>query len=185
MRQAIFIDKDGTLITDVPYNADPEKIRLEHAAGAALKRLHDAGYYLILVTNQAGIAHGKFPEGMLCGVFKRINQLLLEEGQVEIDRFYYCPHHPEAKLKKYRKPCDCRKPLPGMLQQAALENNIDLANSWMIGDILDDVEAGNRAGCHTILIDNGNETKWEPGAYRNPTLVANGLLTAAEMILHD
>ena len=86
---------------------------------------------------------------------------------------YYCPHYPDGKIQKYKIECDCRKPKPGLILQAAREHDIDLSNSWMIGDILNDVEAGNRAGCKTILLDNGNETEWIWNEIRTPAFIVN------------
>jgi D,D-heptose 1,7-bisphosphate phosphatase len=175
---AIFLDKDGTLIEDVPYNVDPARIRLYPDVPEALRRFRAAGYRLIVISNQAGVARGYFEENALEGVRETLNRLLSAEG-VPLDGFYYCPHHPEGTVAAYSVACDCRKPKPGMILQAAREQGIDLSGSWMIGDILNDVEAGNAAGCRTVLIDNGNETEWEKGAGREPTLVANTVLEAA------
>jgi D,D-heptose 1,7-bisphosphate phosphatase len=183
MKRAVFIDKDGTLVTDVPYNADPAKITLAPFAGMALARLKQAGFLLVLVTNQSGVARGYFPEIMLVGVFNQLNRLLGEEG-VRLDDCFYCPHHPQAVVKKYRCSCDCRKPQPGMLLEAAKKHDLDLGQSWMIGDILDDVEAGARAGCRTILLDNGHETLWQPGPCRRPSFTVPTLKAAAATILH-
>lgn len=184
MRKAVFIDKDGTLVKDVPYNAVTSLIELQPQAGAALRRLKETGFLLILVTNQAGIGYGYFREIMLVGVFNHINALLREEG-ISLDDFYYCPHHPQAVLKKYRMHCDCRKPQAGMLLQAADKYDLVLENSWMVGDILNDVEAGNRAGCHTILLDNGHETEWEPGPFRTPGFTAATWTDVSDIILQQ
>jgi histidinol phosphatase-like enzyme len=101
---------------------------------------------------------------------------------VALDGFYYCPHHPRGALARYACECSCRKPQPGMLMRAAREHGIDLPASWMIGDILHDVEAGNRAGCRSLLIDNGNETEWQRGPGRTPTAIAADLFAAATLI---
>jgi D-glycero-D-manno-heptose 1,7-bisphosphate phosphatase len=101
---------------------------------------------------------------------------------VTIDGFYYCPHHPEGSLTAYGHACACRKPEPGLLRQAARERAIDLSKSWMVGDILNDVEAGNRAGCHSILVDRGNETEWLTGSYRTPAVTVTSLQAAADYI---
>ena len=167
MRKAIFLDKDGTLIPDIPYNSDFEKITLQPKSVDGLRLLHAEGYQLIIITNQAGIAHGYFTETQFAAIMARLQQLLLQAG-IPIAGFYYCPHHPMAKIARYRQTCNCRKPAPALLVHAAQDYNIDLSQSWMIGDILNDVEAGNRAGCRTILIDNGNETEWLPGKMRKP-----------------
>ncbi|PUZ25698.1 HAD family hydrolase [Chitinophaga parva] len=183
MRKAIFLDKDGTLIYDVPYNADPEKIFLQEKLVHGLRKLQAAGYLLVVVTNQAGVAHGHFPEHHLKGVRAKIESLLYEQGIV-LDGFYYCPHHPEGRMVQYAYACECRKPLPGLFLQAAREMNIDLGNSWALGDILNDVEAGNRAGCSTILINNGNETEWHTTGYgRTPDHITRSINEAASIIL--
>ncbi|MGA0557938.1 D-glycero-alpha-D-manno-heptose-1,7-bisphosphate 7-phosphatase [Larkinella sp. VNQ87] len=166
--KAVFIDKDGTLIPDIPYNVEPERITLYAGTGLALQRLQEAGYALIVISNQSGIALGYFPELSLEGVRNRLTTLLEPYG-VRLTGFYYCPHHPAGTVLNYAITCNCRKPAPGLLQQAARDHGIDLLNSWMIGDILNDAEAGNRAGCRTILLDNGHETEWLSGPYRQPT----------------
>jgi histidinol-phosphate phosphatase family protein len=171
---AVFIDKDGTLVRDVPYNIDPSRIELTQHAGTALRRLRNAGYKIIVISNQPGIALNLFNERDLLPVNRRI-QDLLASYEVEIDAFYYCPHEP-------RDGCECRKPLPGLILRAAREQGVETAISWMIGDILNDVEAGNRAGCRTIHLDNGNETEWMKGDYRQPGWTVQDLPTAAKVI---
>ncbi|MBA4167340.1 MAG: HAD family hydrolase, partial [Chitinophagaceae bacterium] len=134
-KKAVFLDKDGTLIPDIPYNVNPELITVSDASVDGLRALSSAGYLLVVVTNQSGIARGYFSEDKLETVFAKLITLLSAEN-IYIDGFYYCPHHPEATIKYYAKECDCRKPLPGMISRAAEELNIDLSGSWMIGDIL-------------------------------------------------
>lgn len=180
--RAIFLDKDGTLIDDVPYNVDPALIRLSWNAGPALQLLQEAGYRLIVVTNQSGVARGLFTEAALDAVHVRLGELLAQYG-VRLDGFYYCPHHPEGAVNRYAIACTCRKPMPGLLMRAASEHGIDLAQSWMIGDILNDVEAGHRAGCRSLLIDNGNETEWVQGPLRTPQFSAPDLYAAAALIV--
>jgi histidinol-phosphate phosphatase family protein len=184
MHCAIFLDKDGTLIEDVPYNVDPALIRLYPDVPEALRRLRAAGYRLIVISNQAGVARGYFEEGALEGVRETLYRLLAAEG-VPLDGFYYCPHHPEGVVAGYAVACECRKPGPGLIVRAAREHGVDLGGSWMIGDILNDVEAGNRAGCRTVLINNGNETEWVAGEGRKPDLVARTVLEAALRITSD
>jgi D,D-heptose 1,7-bisphosphate phosphatase len=180
--KAVFIDKDGTLIRDVPYNVDPQKIVLEDGAVEALASLYQHDYMIIIVSNQSGIARGYFsPEQFEAS--KQALLLLLAEQGIYIDDFYYCPHHPEGNIEEYSVECLCRKPKPGMLLQAIDEHNIDVARSWMIGDILNDVEAGHKAGCRSILIDNGNETEWILNDTRTPDYTAKNLVDAARYIL--
>lgn len=181
MKKAIFIDKDGTLIQDVPYNVDPEKIVLEQYAGMALQLFQEQGYMLVVITNQSGVARGYFKEEQLEGVQKKINALL-RDYNVLLDGFFYCPHHPEGTISPYAINCNCRKPGPGMLQTAAEQLGVDLTQSWMIGDILHDVEAGNQAGCRSLLINNGHETEWIINPQRTPTYIASDLLDAAQFI---
>lgn len=172
--KAVFIDKDGTLVHDVPYNVDPRHVRLIAGAGAALRNMKNAGYKLIVISNQSGIARGLFEERDLLSVNCCI-QSLLAEYDVSIDAFYYCPHGPVDG-------CQCRKPMPGMILKAARNHDVYLQTSWMIGDILNDVEAGNRAGCRTIHLDNGNETEWIRGNYREPMYSVTDWMEAAEMV---
>jgi D-glycero-D-manno-heptose 1,7-bisphosphate phosphatase len=181
MNKAIFIDKDGTMVEDVPYNINPDKIKLYPDVPLALRRLQDQGYKIVVVSNQSGIAYGYFDEAALDKVWTRISSLL-ENSDVKIDAYYYCPHHSNGKVQGLNIECECRKPQPGMLLKAASDLNIDLSQSWMIGDILNDVEAGNRAGCKTILINNGNETEWVLGEFRVPDYFAASVLEAAIMI---
>lgn len=181
---AIFLDKDGTLIDDVPNNVDPKRITLSGGAGAGLRIFARLGFHLFVVSNQAGVAMGEFAEADLAAVRHRLAELF--EGQhVRLDGFYYCPHHPEGSVPQYALACNCRKPNPGMLLHAAAEHDIDLHASWMIGDILDDIEAGNLAGCRTILIDNGHETQWLRSVPRTPDFVAWNLHAAALLVARE
>jgi D-glycero-D-manno-heptose 1,7-bisphosphate phosphatase len=179
---AVFFDKDGTLIENVPYNVDCAKIRLAPGALEAAERLHHAGYQIVVITNQSGVAMNYFPLSAINGVEQRLRELLAEVN-VPIAGFYFCPHHPRGVVPAFTAACECRKPQPGMIRQAARELNLDLARSWLIGDILDDVEAAHRAGCRAILLDSGGETLWQPGEFREPDLIAADLIAAAEAIL--
>lgn len=172
--KAVFIDKDGTLIRDVPYNINPRRVRLLAEAGRALCHMRDAGYKLIVISNQSGIARSLFKEQDLIPINQRI-QSLLALHDVEIDAFYYCPHGPGDG-------CECRKPKPGMILRAARDHAIDLQSSWVIGDILNDVEAGNRAGCNTIHFNTGNETEWLKGDYRQPLHTVEDWVKAADIV---
>jgi histidinol-phosphate phosphatase family protein len=183
-RRAVFLDKDGTIIENVPYNVDPERIRLNPGADIGLKQLHGAGYLLFVVSNQAGVARGYFPESALEAVEARLRVLLAAFG-VPLAGFTYCPHHPEGSVEGLAMACDCRKPAPGMIVRTAAEHGIDLARSWMIGDILDDVQAGRNAGCRTILIDNGGETKSILSPDREPHYRASDMAEAARYILRQ
>jgi histidinol-phosphate phosphatase family protein len=179
---AVFLDKDGTLVDDIPFNVDPGRMRLAQGAREGLQRLARAGYALVVVSNQPGVAMGRFPEHALAAVEQRLRDLMAMCG-ASLLGFYYCPHLPANHIGHYRTPCLCRKPAPGLIRRAAAEHGLDLRRSWMVGDILDDVEAGRRAGCRSILIDNGNETEWDLCRKRTPHGVAGDLEEAAAHIV--
>ncbi|MFW5972954.1 MAG: D-glycero-alpha-D-manno-heptose-1,7-bisphosphate 7-phosphatase [Bacteroidota bacterium] len=179
---AVFIDKDGTLIDNVPYNVEAEHIRLATGASVALRMLRAAGFRLIVVSNQSGVARGYFSEDALQDV-KHTLEAVIQQAGGRLDAFYYCPHHPEGNVAGYTRMCNCRKPAAGMLFRAAAEHDIDLQASWMIGDILHDVQAGRAAGCRTILIDNGNETEWLLSPERTPHFRVADLAEAAETVI--
>jgi D-glycero-D-manno-heptose 1,7-bisphosphate phosphatase len=150
--KAIFLDRDDTLIDDPGYLNDPGQVRLLSGAARALAQFKAMGYKLIVVTNQSAIARGIITEKTLRNIHDRLEHLLAREN-ASLDAIYYCPYHPEGSVAKFRKESDNRKPNPGMLLAAADEFDIDLGESWMIGNAPHDVEAGLRAGCKTILID--------------------------------
>lgn len=168
--KAVFLDKDGTLVENVPYNVDPARIRLAPGAAIALRMLRAAGYRIFVVSNQPGVALGLFEPTALHKVEQKLRKLL-----PEISAMYCCPHAPGAG-------CGCRKPASGLLVEAAQRNDIALDESWMVGDILDDIEAGRRAGCRTVLVDNGNETEWQLSESRRPHARVGGLAEAAAFI---
>src|SRR3954471_12443761 len=122
-QRAVFLDKDGTLVEDVPYNVDPELIRLGAGAAEGLPRLQAAGFRLIVISNQSGVARGLFPEEALTAVHERLRQLLNGLG-VQLDGFFYCPHHPQALVPEYAVACSCRKPEPGLILTAACEHGV-------------------------------------------------------------
>lgn len=182
MTRAVFIDKDGTLIPDVAHNVDPDLIKLYPFAARGLRMLQQRGYALFIVSNQSGIAHGIFEEHELKPVEQRIDALLARE-QVRLDGYYFCPHHPDGSVAPYATECDCRKPQPGLICRAAAEHELDLSRSWMVGDILNDIESGRRAGCKTVLVSSGNETEWGLSPLRLPHVITFNLYRAAEAIL--
>ncbi len=150
--KAVFFDRDDTLIKDYNYINDPDQVQLLPGVADALIQISQMGYKLVVVSNQSGIARGILTLKALEQIHDRLKQLLAEQGAY-IDEIYYCPYHPEGVIKKYAKESDSRKPLPGMLLKAADEMDIDLTQSWMIGDADRDVLAGQRAGCMTILVN--------------------------------
>jgi D-glycero-D-manno-heptose 1,7-bisphosphate phosphatase len=178
-RPAVFIDKDGTLIDDVPYNVDATRMHLAAGVDQGLRRLAGSDYLLFVVSNQSGVELGLFPEAQLRPVHDWLDRAVAARG-AELAGFSYCPHAPGVRGEPA---CDCRKPRPGMLLELAQRWNVDLAGSWMIGDILDDIEAGHRAGCRAILIDNGNETRWRDGPHRRPDFRAGDFAQAVNTVL--
>jgi D-glycero-D-manno-heptose 1,7-bisphosphate phosphatase len=177
-RPAVFLDKDGTLIHDVPYNVDPARVQLTLGAREGVRVLRAAGYALVVASNQSGVARGLFTPDDLVRVRARIEQLL----ELTLDGFYCCPHLPDGLVDAYAIDCECRKPRPGLLTRAAQELGLDLERSWMVGDILSDVEAGARAGCRTVLLMCGFRTETFDGPLRTPTLIATDLHDAARRI---
>ncbi len=162
MRKAVFLDRDGVLIEEKGYPVyKKEDIIILPRVADALRKLKVKGYVLVIVTNQSAVARGLATEEDV----QDINRFLNEELENLIDRFYYCPHHPEMHpdvpeyAKKYRIKCECRKPLPGMLLRAAKELELDLNQSYMIGDMITDIIAGSSAECKTIMIQSSNNDK--------------------------
>ena len=180
--RAVFLDKDGTLVRNVPYNVDPACVELLPHVGDGLRALQDQGYHLVVVSNQPGVAMGRFPASALGRVEARIDELLAPFG-VLVTAYAWCTHHPAGMRVRGGVACTCRKPRPGLLLDAAVTHGITLAQSWMIGAILDDVEAGTRAGCATILVDRGNETRWRAGRLRTPRAIVYDFADAVSFIL--
>ncbi len=180
-RPAVFLDKDGTVLDDVPYNVDPARMCFAPGARAGLARLGSLGLPLIIISNQPGIGLGKASHADLARVREQLDAMF-RKAHATMAGFHYCPHHPQAVVSGYARACACRKPAPGLLYAAAARHRIDLSRSWFIGDILDDVEAGQRAGCRTILLDNSHETEWRLGGWRTPQHIAADLDAASRWI---
>ncbi|HUU23640.1 MAG TPA: D-glycero-beta-D-manno-heptose 1,7-bisphosphate 7-phosphatase [Phycisphaerae bacterium] len=149
--KAVFLDRDNTLIEDPGYLSDPSAVKLLPGVELALKSLVQAGYKLAVVTNQSGIARGLLTEEALEKIHAEMRRQLSEKD-AHLDAIYYCPHHPEGTIEGYAIESELRKPKPGMLLQAAKELDLDLSQSWMVGDSPRDIEAGQRAGCRTIRV---------------------------------
>jgi D-glycero-D-manno-heptose 1,7-bisphosphate phosphatase len=180
-RRGVFLDRDGTLIELVPYLHDPEEVRLVPGAADALRRLGEAGWARVVVTNQSGIARGYYDLEAVERVHTRMLERLRDEG-AELEAIEICPHHPE-----YGSACDCRKPAPGMLSRAARRLGIDPARSWVIGDRWEDIAAGTAIGCRGILVLTGyGRDSVEAGATRDlvdATEIVDDLPAAIERIL--
>lgn len=183
-RPAVFLDKDGTLIPDVPYNVDPAFILLMPGAREGLPRLVEAGYALVVITNQSGVARGLYTTADQARVEAHIRDLLAEIG-VPLTGYYFCPHLEDGEVAAYAVRCECRKPEPGLVLQAAEEHGLDLARSWFVGDILKDVEAGRRAGCRTILVDRFGERLRGTDPDQQPDFLAGTLADVAEIVLRE
>jgi len=148
-RPAVFLDRDGTILVEKDYLADPDEVELLPAAADAMRRLQDAGYALVVVSNQSGIARGLYGEAEYRAVDRRMRELLLGRG-VHIAASYHCPHHPD-----FTGPCDCRKPAAGMFVRAVRELGLDAARSWLVGDRLRDLEPGTTLGARGLLVRTG------------------------------
>lgn len=179
-QRALFLDRDGTLVHPFHYPSQPEHLRLYNTIGSALWPLQRMGFLLIVITNQAGIARGYFREEDLLRMHTHL-RAELAQWDVRLNAIYHCPHHPDGVIPELAIRCDCRKPQPGMLLRAATEHDLDLSSSWFVGDILDDIEAGNRAGCRTVLVDLGTE-QMPSSVQRRPTFVARDSIHALSMI---
>jgi D-glycero-D-manno-heptose 1,7-bisphosphate phosphatase len=180
------MDRDGTVCEEVGYLDRVEKLRLLPGSAEAIRRANAAGLQTLVLTNQSGVARGRFDETLLADVHERLRELLADAG-ARLDGIYHCPHHPQHGEPPYRAECECRKPAAGMLWRARDEMGIDLEGSYMVGDRMSDVEAATRAGTTPILVLTGvgrreRESAEAPGAAR-PAHVADDLLGAVEWIL--
>lgn len=186
MKPAIFMDRDGTVSHEVGYLNHPSRFHLFPWTVDAVRHINRAGWLAVLVTNQAGVARGYFPESMVHEVHALLTAAC-EAGGARFDAIYYCPHHPSVGEPPYRMECDCRKPRPGMLRRAAAELQADLARSWVIGDRHGDLQLAWKVGARAALVKTGyglGEVEYEaPRWPRQPDLVAEHLLEAVERIL--
>ncbi|WP_312242957.1 D-glycero-beta-D-manno-heptose 1,7-bisphosphate 7-phosphatase [Pantoea sp.] len=152
---AIFLDRDGTLNVDHGYVHEIDNFQFIDGVIEAMRELKNMGYALVLVTNQSGIARGMFTEEQFMQLTEWMDWSLADRD-VDLDGIYYCPHHPEASVEEYRLACDCRKPQPGMLLSAQKHLHIDMAASYIVGDKLEDMQAGEAAGVGTkVLVKTG------------------------------
>ena len=183
-RPAVFLDRDGTIIEHVHYLADPKQVILLPGAAEALRRLHESGFACVVVTNQSGVGRGMYSLDRLAAVHDEMIRLLDAEGVV-LDGIYFCPEAPKFDDPTLVDHPD-RKPGPGMLKKAASDLSLDLAASWMVGDMISDALAGNNAGCLGSLLVRTGKSLPEPGAYPLAQYqTADDLLAAADLILAE
>jgi D-glycero-D-manno-heptose 1,7-bisphosphate phosphatase len=187
-RPAIFLDRDGTLSHEVGYVNHPSRFRLYPWSVDAVRAINDAGWLAVLVTNQAGVARGYFPEVVVKEVIRRLEDSMAAGG-ARLDGLYVCLHHPTLGEPPYRKDCDCRKPRPGMLKTAEAELGADLSRSWVVGDRRSDLQLAWSVGARGALVQTGygrGELEYlSPGWERGPDLVAANTLEAVERILGE
>ena len=185
MKRAVFVDRDGTLSEEVGYIRDVKQFHLMPLSAKAVRLINQSGLKVIIITNQAGVARGYFPEEMIFKIHKKMEMLLSEQGAY-LDGIYYCPHHPEGVIESYRKGCDCRKPASGLLERASKEHGIDLAASYVVGDKVTDIECAHRVGAKGILVLTGFG-KDELKRINNtpPKYVASDLFDAVRWIIRD
>jgi D-glycero-D-manno-heptose 1,7-bisphosphate phosphatase len=178
-RPAVFLDRDGTICEEVGYLNHISRLQIYPFAAAAVRRLNDAHLPVIVVSNQSGISRGIVPESLVQETHRRITEELARHG-AHLDGIYYCPHTRADQ-------CDCRKPLPGLLEQAARAHHLDIVKSFVVGDRYGDVELAQVAGARGVLVLRGygrGEYEYRRSEWpRQPDLVAEDLAQAVEMIL--
>lgn len=186
LKSAVFLDRDGTINEQMGYINHTCRFQLLPGAGQAIKRLNDANIPVIVVSNQSGLARGYFPEELLVEVHNKMHTLLAEEG-ARVDAIYYCPHHPEAKEKRFRESCDCRKPKPGLILQASKELGLDPEKSFVVGDRWSDIKTAANCGATSILVrtgyGRGDELYIGPSQKIQPDFKADDLMMAVDWIL--
>jgi D-glycero-D-manno-heptose 1,7-bisphosphate phosphatase len=183
-RRAVFLDRDGTINVEKDYLHRVEDFELLPGVVDAIRALKEAGFLVVVVTNQSGVGRGYYRFEDVAALHRHLQQLL-QRGGAGIDAFYICPHHPHEAQGEYLRECDCRKGRPGMLLKAAAELAIDPARSFMVGDKLADLEAGERAGCRSILVRTGYGGEEERRMQSGRAPVCDDLAAAVAMILHE
>ena len=186
MRPAIFLDRDGTLNVDVGYMHRMDQLELYPWTVDALRLLKRAGYLLVVVTNQAGIARGLIAPGFIAEAHAEMRRRL-QRGGADLDAMYYCPHHPGGSVKALAIECRCRKPSPGMIEDAARDLDIDVSRSWVVGDKWLDVQLGHAAGARSILVRTGwgKENEEHRPAGQAVEAICDNLIEATGMILRS
>lgn len=180
MNRAVFLDRDGVLVEEVNYLSHPRQLRLLPGSAEAVRRLRAAGFKVVVVSNQSGVARGYFTLKRLREIHTALRAMLKKKG-VRLDGLLYCPHHPDGTVARFARACACRKPRPGMLREAARLAKASMKESFMVGDTEADVAAGRSAGCRTILVRTGHGSRKKVATA--PDAVAADLSAAADLIL--
>lgn len=187
-RPAVFLDRDGTLTVEGGYINHPSRLHLMENTAAGIKLLNENGLLAVVTTNQAGVARGYFTEDLIHVVHNHMKDLLAEKG-AQVDAIYYCPHHPREGGPGYQLDCNCRKPKPGMIEQACKDLPVDLEHSYMVGDKISDSEFGHRLGIRTVMVMTGygrGEYEYQRQDWKDqPDYLAEDLLDAAQWIIKD
>ena len=187
MNPAVFLDRDGTILDELGYLTPASAIHIYPWAVDSIRLLKRAGYLVVMITNQGGIGLGLYDHLFVQQTHEALTKQFAAAG-AHIDAWYYCPHHPEAVVDEYRVVCGCRKPAPGMLNDAARDLAIDFSSSWVVGDQWRDVQLGHVTGCRSILLRTGHGTTQEaswPANIARPTATADNLMAAVSVILRE
>lgn len=185
LNRGVFLDRDGTINEEVHHLSQPQQFKLIDGAAEAISLLNQAGFKVVVFTNQSVVARGALSEAGLQAIHQLMVDRLRAQGAY-LDGIYWCPHHPTAGVGPYKVACQCRKPKPGMLERAARELAIDLSGSFVVGDKMSDLEAGYAAGCRNILVRTGYGLEQEAlfnGHHFQPDYVADDLWAATEWII--
>ena len=184
MRPAVFLDRDGTIIEESGYLDRLERLVFFPFSVDAVRVLNRSGFAVVVVTNQAGIARGIVRESFVAEAHRHITERL-EAGGAHIDAFYFCPHYPTGVVEEYRQACDCRKPQAGLLRRAAVDLDLDLSRSFVVGDRWHDLAAGQAVGARGVLVRTGLGSKDEaaPDAAVTPAAIVDTVMDAAAWIL--
>lgn len=181
-RKTVFLDRDGTINVEKNYLYRPEEFEFIPKVPEAIARLNNAGYQVIVVSNQAGVARGYYTEDDVIKLHQYVNEQL-SKYQAHIDGFYYCPHHPDAGIGKYKMKCHCRKPGTGLFEKACEDFDVDIEDSWMIGDNVGDIKAGNNFHLKTILVRTGYGSQLEKEGFHLFQYIADDLYDAVNNIV--
>lgn len=187
LRAAVFLDRDGTINVEVGYLCRPEEFRLIDGSAEAIRRLNEAGFLVVVVSNQSGVARGYFDEAAVAGVNETMMRQLAQLG-ARLDAVYYCPHHPEGAVEQYRRECDCRKPGSGMVRRAEKDLGIDVTRSYVVGDHQGDILLAKNVGARSILVVTGHgaeELDKLKALGVKPDWIADNLAEAVDRILSE